>query len=220
MKKQFLAIKSGAIFSPAVVYLGKLLRTLKSSYTNKDSFVAHMSSNTDGMAFSKAEVLRIWDALHSITYYRDHRNVPGMSDDHKLTFSHNQYSCDSNFFEDYASDIMKYGDIIKHSGRPKGFTSPAIKANLERMRAARAAKKASAVQAIVVEVPAEETQEKIDANTLKQFSDDELFAELQRREDERKKAAEERARKKAAFFELLETAGITVEEALEFISVI
>lgn len=54
---------------------------------------------------------------------------------------------------------------------------------------------------------------------LKDFSDEELLAELQRREDERK-AAEELASKKALVAEFLEAYGLTMEDLLSVAEVI
>lgn len=54
---------------------------------------------------------------------------------------------------------------------------------------------------------------------LKDFSDEELLAELQRREDERK-AAEELARKKAIVIEFLEAYGLTMDDLLAVAEVI
>lgn len=65
----------------------------------------------------------------------------------------------------------------------------------------------------------DETQEETDIRILGQFTDDDLLAELQRREEVRK-AEEELARKKALVEEFLTTWGLTLDDLLQIAKVI
>lgn len=87
-------------------------------------------------------------------------------------------------------------------------------------------KKKSAMTDLVITAPKEvilePCKEEVDIDKmpiLKDFSDEELLAELQRREDERK-AAEELARKKAIVIEFLEAYGLTMDDLLAVAEVI
>lgn len=135
-----------AKFSPAEMHLAKLLRTLKSSYSGKEdkkAFFKHFMIAVDGKFFTKAEVSRLWAAMHKISYWDvdSEKHIVPMGESHKLHFPTRSYSNGSNFFENYAKQLLEEGEIIVHHGRPKGYTSPAIRENLARMRAAKAAKK-------------------------------------------------------------------------------
>ena len=135
-----------AKFSPAEMYLASLLRTLKSSYSSKKdkgAFFKHMMAETDGKSFSKAEVARLWEAMHKIAYWDvdSQKHIIPMSADHNLYFPGKCYRNNSNFFETYAKKLLEEGEIVVHHGRAKGYTSPAIQAHMAKMRAAKAAKK-------------------------------------------------------------------------------
>ena len=71
----------------------------------------------------------------------------------------------------------------------------------------------------VSECVPDETQEETDIRILGQFTDDDLLAELQRREEVRK-AEEELARKKALVEEFLTTWGLTLDDLLQVAKVI
>ena len=157
MKTIYLTKLEGAKFSQAEIFLANKLRTLKSYGSDKNDFIKRMTGAIDGKEFSKSEALRIWDAMHSVTFYdkdADHY-LTGMDEHHKLLFKAAYYRNNSNFFEDYAHRLLEEGEIIVHTGRPKGYTSPAIRENLAKMRAAKAAKKAQLSKE--QETPKEET---------------------------------------------------------------
>lgn len=256
MDKQFLNVQEGAVYSPAVVYLATRLKTLR--FTDKREFIKHMTARTDGMQFSKAEALRIWDALHSVVYYYDEKEHTGLNANHKLTFPRNWYTNSANSFENYANDLMIFHEIVKQMGCKKGDTTRGRKANgkaptekqlahLADMRARRAAniaaKKAAEesskeVTSISEEistfktsdivydectgdfVPKEQPESSVaSVRTLEDYSDEDLLAELQRREDARKAAAEF-ARKKSLVEEFLAAYDMTKEDLLEIAEVI
>ena len=62
-------------------------------------------------------------------------------------------------------------------------------------------------------------KKKAASKNLSEFSDEELYAELQRREEERK-AAEELARKKALIEEFLTAYNLTIDDLLQVAEVI
>lgn len=147
MKTIFTKLEAGAKFSPAEMHLAARLRTLKSAYSSKadkDEFIKHMSVEVDGKAFTKAECERLFKAMHVVAFYDKNADarIPAMDDAGRLLFKREYYANNSNFFEDYAKQLLEEAEIIAHKGRPKGFTSPAIQANLAKMRAAKAAKAA------------------------------------------------------------------------------
>ena len=121
MKESMLTVQEGAKFSPAAVFLGQLLRNLKSSYETKPDFIRHMSKRIEDKQFTKSEVLRLWDALHNITYYYNGAEHPGMDQSHHLTFVRPMYAGFSVFFERYAQELLEYGNIVQHRGRKKGY---------------------------------------------------------------------------------------------------
>ena len=160
MKTIFTVKEAGAKFSPAEMYLAARLRTLKSAYSSKadkNEFIKHMSVEVDGKAFTKAECERLFKAMQVVAFYdkANDAHIFGMDKDGKLLFKREYYSNNSNFFENYAKQLFEEGMIIVRCGRPKGFTSPAIKENLAKMRAAKAAKKAQLSKE--QETPKEET---------------------------------------------------------------
>lgn len=197
MKTIFTVKKAGAKFSPAEMYLANRLRTLKSVYSSKsdkDSFMKHMMTETDGKSFTKSECERIFKAMQVITFYdkADDAHICGMGKDGKLLFKREYYSNNSNFFENYAKQLFEEGMIIVRHGRPKGFTSPAIKENLAKMRAAKAAKKAGIVPEDIFHVePPKEEGEKPASNLFDGLSlteleqaQTELLAAIQDRREE------------------------------------
>jgi len=151
MDKQFLTVQEGARFSPAVVYLGQLIRTLRSISPGKDEFIKHMTKATDGKQFTKAEAERLWAAMHSVTYYMDGNLLTGLDDKHHLTFCGKVYKNFSNFFEDYAKSIIDEGNIFQTRGRVKGKVYADTQAHIAAMCAAKAAKKANQEEAPVLE---------------------------------------------------------------------
>ena len=198
MKAIYLAIKEGAKFSPAEMYLANRLRTLKSAYSSKadkNSFFTHMMTETDGKSFTKSECERIFKAMQVVAFYdkADDAHICGMDKDGKLLFKREYYSNNSNFFENYAKQLFEEGMIIVRHGRPKGFTSPAIKENLAKMRAAKAAKKCGIVHEDIfhVEPPKEEEEQKPASNLFDGLSlseleqaQTELAAAIQNRREE------------------------------------
>lgn len=196
MKTIYLTKLEGAKFSQAEIFLANKLRTLKSYGSDKNDFIKRMTGAIDGKEFSKSEALRIWDAMHSVTFYdkdADHY-LTGMDEHHKLLFKAAYYRNNSNFFEDYAHRLLEEGEIIVHTGRPKGYTSPAIRENLAKMRAAKAAKKAGSPLAediFHVEPPKEEEEQKPASNLFDGLSlseleqaQSELVAAIQNRREE------------------------------------
>ena len=71
----------------------------------------------------------------------------------------------------------------------------------------------------VVEKPSLPSRKKVTSKNLSEFSDEELYAELQRRDEERK-AAEELARKKALIEEFLAAYNLTIDDLLQVAEVI
>lgn len=140
MKASFLIIPENAKFSPAVMHLAGLLRTAKSHCSNKDELINYLTKEIDGKSFSRAEATRIYVALHKVQYFWEGENIPGMTGAVHFTFRREQYSGNSNFFEEYSRDLLWFGEVVKPTGRPKGFTSPAIKEHCAQMRAAKKAK--------------------------------------------------------------------------------
>lgn len=199
MKTIFTVKEAGAKFSPAEMHLAARLRTLKSAYSSKadkNEFIKHMSVEVDGKAFTKAECERIFKAMHVVAFYdkADDAHICGMGKDGKLLFKREYYSNNSNFFENYAKQLFEEGMIIVRHGRPKGFTSPAIKENLAKMRAAKAAKKAGSPlpeDIFHVEPPKEEDEQKPASNLFDGLSlseleqaQTELAAAIQNRREE------------------------------------
>ena len=198
MKTIFTVKKAGAKFSPAEMYLANRLRTLKSVYSSKadkNSFMKHMMAETDGKSFTKSECERIFKAMHVVAFYDRANDVHifGMDKDGKLLFKREDYSNNSNFFENYAKQLFEEGMIIVRPGRPKGFTSPAIKENLAKMRAAKAAKKAGSPlpEDIFHVEPPKEEEEKPASNLFDGLSlseleqaQTELAAAIQNRREE------------------------------------
>ena len=141
MNKKFLIKgKSGngveAKFSPAEMHLATNLRTLKSFYSNKDdkqSFFKHFMAEVNDMAFTKSEVARIWKAMHVVAYYDADscKHVVPMSADHKLFFPVKCYRNNSNFFENYAHQLLEEGDIVQQRGRVKGKIYPRAHSRLD-----------------------------------------------------------------------------------------
>ena len=181
------------------MHLAARLRTLKSAYSSKadkNEFIKHMSVEVDGKAFTKAECERIFKAMHVVAFYdkADDAHICGMGKDGKLLFKREYYSNNSNFFENYAKQLFEEGMIIVRHGRPKGFTSPAIKENLAKMRAAKAAKKAGSPlpeDIFHVEPPKEEDEQKPASNLFDGLSlseleqaQTELAAAIQNRREE------------------------------------
>lgn len=117
-------------FSPAEMHLASLLRTLKSSYDKKDksAFFKHMMAESDGKSFSKAEVIRLWKAMHKVAYWNAdfQKYIIPMSADHNLYFPREYYRNNSNFFESYAKQLLEEGEILVHRGRPKGYSNPTM----------------------------------------------------------------------------------------------
>lgn len=135
-----------AKFSPAEMHLAKLLRTLKSSYSSKEdkkAFFKHFMVAVDGKFFTKAEVSRLWASMHKISYWDvdAQKHIVPMGEDHKLHFPTRSYSNGSNFFENYAKQLLEEGEIVQQRGRVKGKFYPDTAAHLAAMRAAKAAKK-------------------------------------------------------------------------------
>ena len=161
MKAIYLTKLEGAKFSQAEMFLANKLRTLKSHYTDKDSFIKHLMTPVSDKEFTRAEALRIYDALHSVTFYdkdADH-HFTGMDDHHKLTFKLEYYKNNSNFFENYARSILEEGEIIVRRGHAPGTKigcSEKQRAHLEKIRQERLAKKAQLSKE--QEAPKEEIQ--------------------------------------------------------------
>lgn len=146
MKAIYLTKLAGAKYSQAEMFLANKLRTMKSHYTDKDSFIKHLMSPVGDMEFSRAEALRIYDAMHSVTFYDSNadRQFTGMDDHHRLTFKAEYYKNNSNFFENYARSIFEECKIVVRKGHVPGkkkACTPKMLAHLENMRAAKAAKK-------------------------------------------------------------------------------
>lgn len=196
MKAIYLATKEGAKFSPAEMYLANRLRTLKSAYSSKadkNSFMKHMMTETDGKSFTKSECERIFKAMQVVAFYdkADDAHICGMDKDGKLLFKREYYSNNSNFFENYAKQLFEEGMIIVRHGRPKGFTSPAIKENLAKMRAAKAAKKGGIVHEDIFHVEPPKEEERPASNLFDGLSlteleqaQTELTAAIQNRREE------------------------------------
>lgn len=146
LRKEKNSLGVEAKFSPAEMHLAKLLRTLKSSYSGKEdkkSFFKHFMVAVDGKSFTKAEVSRLWAAMHKISYWDidSEKHIIPMGESHKLYFPTRSYSNGSNFFENYAKQLLEEGEIIQQRGRVKGKFYPDTAAHLDAMRAAKAAKR-------------------------------------------------------------------------------
>lgn len=199
MKTIFTKLEAGAKFSPAEMHLAARLRTLKSAYSSKadkNEFIKHMSVEVDGKVFTKAECERLFKAMHVVAFYDRNADahIPALDNDDRLLFKREYYANNSNFFENYAKQLLEEAEIIAHRGRPKGYTSPAIQANLARMRAAKAAKKAGSPlpeDIFHVEPPKEEDEQKPASNLFDGLSlseleqaQTELAAAIQNRREE------------------------------------
>lgn len=143
MKKEFLITPENAKFSPAVMHLAQLLRTAKSHCDSMKSLIDYLTKDIDGKSFTKSEARRIYDAFSMCLYWWEGTTVPGIDKKGKLTFKREQYANNSNFFEEYAKDLIEFGGVIKPMGRPKGYTSDAIKAHCAAMRAKKGSRKKS-----------------------------------------------------------------------------
>lgn len=198
MKTIFTTKEAGAKFSPAEMYLASRLRTLKSVYSSKsdkNSFMKHMMAETDGKSFTKSECERIFKAMHVVAFYdrANDAHIFGMDTDGRLLFKREYYSNNSNFFENYAKQLLEEGNIIQKCGRVKGKIYPDTLTHLADMRAARAAKKAGSPLAediFHVEPPKEEEEKPasnlFDGLTLAELEQAqvELHAAIQNRREE------------------------------------
>lgn len=176
MKTEFLTPKDGAKFSPAEKHLATLLRSLKSFYTDKESFYKHFMVKVDEKAFTKSETERIWDAMHNVAYWDNdaQKHVTPMTSNHKLFFPPRCYSNGSNFFEDYAKQIFEEGNIVQQRGRVKGKIYPDTLTHLADMRAAKAAKKSGIVHEDIFHVEPPKEEEKPASNLFDGLSLSEL----------------------------------------------
>ena len=115
----------GAKFSPAEIYLANRLRTLKSSYSSKSSFIKHLSIQVSGCSFTASEANRIWDVMHNMTFFdpKEDIHITAFDNNNKLCFPPEVYQNWINFFEDYAKQLLDENDIIQKRG-PKPGTKP------------------------------------------------------------------------------------------------
>ena len=126
------------------------------------------------------------EAERLLDYYRNFEHIL-----ENVTTKHMKFTRhEEHFSAEAIKDIIESYPILtpKPKGRPKGFTSPAIKENLARMRAAKAAKRAAAMGQVVLE-PAHDPEEDVvrvignpePKNPLTEYSTEDLAAELYRR---------------------------------------
>ena len=167
-----------AKYSPAAIHLAGLLKTLKSHYTagSYEEFEKHLSKEIDGKSFTKAECKRLWDALHTVSFYNkeEDRNICGFSVTHELSFGAHSYANFSNFFEEYAKRLLEEGQIIQKRGRVKGKVYPDTESHLADMRAAKAAKKGGIVHEDIFHVEPPKEEEKSASNLFDGLSLSEL----------------------------------------------
>lgn len=214
MKPIYLTKLEGAKFSQAEMFLANKLRTLKSYYIDKDSFIKHLMTPVSDKEFTRAEALRIYDALHSVTFYDKDtdRHFTGMDDHHKLTFKLDYYKNNSNFFENYARSILEEGEIIVrrgHAPRTKIGCSEKQRAHLEKIRQERLAKKAQLSKE--QEAPVEDTPTK--TNLFRGLSLDEL-REAQNQLSEAILAAQAEEKRKADIRHQYETLRAAADKLL------
>lgn len=200
MKTSFTIKEAGAKFSPAEMYLAARLRTLKSVYSSKkdkDSFAHHMMAEMDGKSFTKSECARLYKAMQVITFYDKTLNahIAGIDKESgKLLFRREYYSNNSNFFENYAKQVLEEGGIITPRGRVPGKHYNDEASHIEAMRVAKAAKKAGRPlpeDIFHVEPPKEEGEQKPASNLFDGLSlpeleqaQVELLAAIQNRREE------------------------------------
>lgn len=214
MKPIYLTKLEGAKFSQAEMFLANKLRTLKSYYTDKDSFIKHLMTPVSYKKFTRAEALRIYDALHSVTFYDKDtdRHFTGMDDHHKLTFKLDYYKNNSNFFENYARSILEEGEIIVRRGHAPGTKigcSEKQRAHLEKIRQERLVKKAQLSKE--QEAPVEDTPAK--TNLFSGLSLDEL-REAQNQLSEAILAAQAEEKRKADIRHQYETLRAAADKLL------
>lgn len=116
-----------APFSQAEMHLASLMRKLRSHYEtgNYKSFETYMTREVDGMSFTKSEVKRLWKALHKVSItYASIENVKCFDRSHSVVFPDSFYRNNSNFFENYAKEVMLREDIVQQRGRVKGKVYP------------------------------------------------------------------------------------------------
>lgn len=215
MKAIYLTKLEGAKFSQAEMFLANKLRTLKSFYTDKDSFIKHLMTPVSDKEFTRAEALRIYDAMHSVTFYDSNadRQFTGMDDHHKLTFKAEYYKNNSNFFENYARSIFEECKIVVRKGHVPGkkkACTPKMLAHLENMRAAKAAKKEQLSKE--QEAPVEDTPTK--TNLFNGLSLDEL-REAQNQLTEAILVAQAEEKRKADIRHQYETLRAAADKLLE-----
>lgn len=123
-------------FSPAEIFLAGRLRSLKTEKVTKDEVITIMTKSIDGICFTKAEAVRIWNALQSVTFFHDGHEMTAIEKG-KLIIPRVFRVNNSNFFENYAKDLIEHGEIQKHWGGIKGVCSEAKRLAMEKARAAK-----------------------------------------------------------------------------------
>ena len=123
-------------FSPAEIFLAGRLRSLKMEKVTKDEVITIMTKSIDGICFTKAEAVRIWNALQSVTFFHDGHEMTAIEKG-KLIIPRVYRVNNSNFFENYAKDLIEQGDIQKHCGGIKGVCSEAKRLAMKKAREAK-----------------------------------------------------------------------------------
>ena len=222
-------------FSPAEIFLAGRLRSLKTEKVTKDEVVTTMTKSIDGICFTKAEAVRIWNALQSVTFFYDGHEMTAIEKG-KLIIPRVFRVNNSNFFENYAKDLIEQGEIQKHWGGIKGVCSEAKRLAMEKARAAKnkpeiveAQKQEEEVKIVSQEdspkVPLFGIDGKLD---LSSYKDEDLpalqeaiakaFADEQLRREEVRKEAERHAKIQqtlAVIKEMLASEGITWDDILK-----